>query len=55
MLVVTVNACYQRPNLALFGLLALVLASLVPLFASAVLDRVTHPVKHATLRAAALG
>jgi hypothetical protein len=55
LLVVTVNACYRTPDLALFGLLGLLLAGLVPLFASAVLDRVTHPVRHATLRAAALG
>jgi hypothetical protein len=50
-LVVTVNACYRTPDPALFGLLALCLASLVPLFAWAVLDRVSQPVEHATFRA----
>jgi hypothetical protein len=52
LLVVMVNACYRTPNLAVFGLLALALAGLVPLFAAAVLDRVSPPAKRATPRAA---
>jgi hypothetical protein len=52
LLVVTVNACWRTPNPALFGLLALVLAGLVPLFAAAVLDRVSPPAKRAKPRVA---
>lgn len=51
LLVVTVNACYRTRDPAMFGLLALSLASLVPLFASAVLHRVNQPAEHATRRA----
>jgi hypothetical protein len=51
LLVVTVNACWRTPDPALFGLVALTLASLVPLFAWAVLDRVSRRVEHKTLRA----
>ena len=39
--VATVYGCYHAHDLFAFGLLALTLASLVPLFAAAVLDRVT--------------
>ncbi|HXW46250.1 MAG TPA: hypothetical protein VEL03_15795 [Streptosporangiaceae bacterium] len=39
--VVSADACFRAPGLYVFGLLALTLASLLPLFAAAVLDRVT--------------
>jgi hypothetical protein len=46
------DACYQAPGLFEFGLLALALAGLAPLFAAPVLDRVTdRSYKYATIRA----
>jgi hypothetical protein len=46
------DACYQAPGLLEFGLLALALAGLCPLFTAAVLDRVTdRSHRYATIRA----